>query len=69
MPYTGCPPDADPKWRFFWRIGSQPKESKYPQLNADPVVPKEIPEWTETMDMWGDKVNLAQFSLYFHSLA
>jgi len=25
-PYTGCPPDADPKWRFFWRIGSKPSE-------------------------------------------
>jgi isopenicillin N synthase-like dioxygenase len=55
-PMTICPPEADPKWRFFWRIGSKPKSTKYPQLNADPVIPDEIPEWTETMDMWGNKM-------------
>mmetsp|Transcript_66152 Transcript_66152/g.182591 ORF Transcript_66152/g.182591 Transcript_66152/m.182591 type:complete len:306 (+) Transcript_66152:451-1368(+) len=62
-PYTGCPPDADPKWRFFWRIGSKPKTSKYPQLNADPVIPEEIPEWSDTMDMWGTKMLTALHTL------
>jgi len=55
-PVTLCPPGADPKWRFFWRIGPQPKETKYPALNDDAVIPEEFPEWKGTMNMWGDKM-------------
>ena len=52
-PMSLCPPEKDPKWRFFWRIGQQPKETKFKQLNADPVIPEAIPEWTNVMDTWG----------------
>jgi isopenicillin N synthase-like dioxygenase len=55
-PLTPPTPIADPKWRFFWRIGPQPTETKYPSLNADPVIPEEFPEWASTMDMWGTKM-------------
>uniref|UniRef100_A0A7S2S0B3 Isopenicillin N synthase-like Fe(2+) 2OG dioxygenase domain-containing protein n=1 Tax=Rhizochromulina marina TaxID=1034831 RepID=A0A7S2S0B3_9STRA len=55
-PVTICPPGADPKWRFFWRIGPQPKSTKYPGLNADPVIPDEFPEWHGVMNMWGNKM-------------
>ena len=51
-----CPPELDAKWRFFWRIGPQPETTKYPQLNMDPVIPPEFPEWVSTMDMWGYKM-------------
>ena len=53
------PHGADPKWRFFWRIGERPEASatKFEELNAPPVVPKAFgPEWKETMDAWGKKV-------------
>eukprot|EP00605_Chrysophyceae_sp_TOSAG23-4_P002409 GSChrysophyteH1.ASY1.ANO1.2667.1 assembled CDS len=53
----------DPKWRFFWRIGPTPKETKFPALNAAPVVPPEIPEWTGVMDNWGTKMIDALFVL------
>ena len=55
-PLSPCPPELDAKWRFFWRIGPQPETTKYQQLNMDPIIPPEFPEWSETMDMWGGKM-------------
>lgn len=52
-PLTICPPEKDPKWRFFWRVGPRPKTTKFADLNADPVIPPEIPEWSLVMDTWG----------------
>eukprot|EP00933_Yihiella_yeosuensis_P015786 TRINITY_DN13654_c0_g3_i1.p1 TRINITY_DN13654_c0_g3~~TRINITY_DN13654_c0_g3_i1.p1 ORF type:complete len:352 (+),score=56.77 TRINITY_DN13654_c0_g3_i1:177-1232(+) len=52
------PKVADPKWRFFWRVGSRPAESdtKFPELNAPPVIPKAFKsEWAGTCDEWGTK--------------
>lgn len=60
-PLSPCPPELDAKWRFFWRIGPVPKETKYPALNMDPVIPPEIPEWTRVMDKWGNHMMDAQF--------
>lgn len=31
---------ADVKWRFMWRVGPRPAETKYAELNADPVIPR-----------------------------
>ena len=53
---TLCPPELDPKWRFFWRIGERPDESEteFADLNAPPVVPSGFAgEWEETMNGWG----------------
>ena len=47
------PTKADPKWRFFWRIGPRPEASSFPEQNLEPVCPKAFPEWTPTMDAWG----------------
>lgn len=33
------PQGADPKWRYMWRIGDRPAETRYAELNAEPVVP------------------------------
>lgn len=46
--------DADPKWRFFWRIGECPKETKFAQLNANPVIPAAFANrWEKDMNGWG----------------
>ena len=34
------PTGADPKWRFFWRLGPRPSETKFAELNAEPVIPQ-----------------------------
>ncbi len=45
---------ADPKWRFFWRVGERPTAGGgFEDLNAAPVVPAAFPQWAETMDNWG----------------
>lgn len=55
-PISPCPPIKDAKWRFFWRIGDTPTETKYPSLNMEPVIPPEFPQWSEVMNMWGNKM-------------
>ena len=35
----------------------------FPSLNAPQVIPPEIPEWSEVMDMWGNKMLNAVTSL------
>ncbi|KAL4430971.1 hypothetical protein ABPG75_006227 [Micractinium tetrahymenae] len=50
------PTGADVKWRFFWRLGERPRDTRYPELNAEPVVPAAFPEWREVMDGWGGKM-------------
>jgi len=47
------PKGADPKWRFFWRVGERPSSTKFPELNAPPVIPAKFPQWTTVMDKWG----------------
>ena len=46
--------EADPKWRFMWRIGPRPTHTRYHELNAAPVVPDGMPEWPQVMDVWGN---------------
>jgi len=55
-PASICPPQADPKWRFFWRLGTPPKHTRFPELYADPVIPAGFPEWERVMNMWGGKM-------------
>lgn len=52
-PQTICPPEADPKWRFFWRMGELPKETRFKTSNMESVIPPEFPNWTTVMDGWG----------------
>ena len=45
------PRGADPKWRFFWRVGPRPTATAFPELNAPQVVPEAFEaEWEETLD-------------------
>lgn len=55
-PVTLCPPEADPKWRFFWRLnkaGEDGQASDYGKLHAENIVPEDFPEWEQVMDGWG----------------
>jgi isopenicillin N synthase-like dioxygenase len=55
-PLTICPPEADPKWRFFWRMGEVPPSTEFARLNAPQVVPKSFPNWGTVMDRWGSLI-------------
>jgi isopenicillin N synthase-like dioxygenase len=55
-PLTLCPPEVDKKLRFFWRIGQQPPTTEFKQLNADPVLPADFPEWPKVMNTWGELI-------------
>jgi isopenicillin N synthase-like dioxygenase len=50
------PKGADPKWRFFWRIGNKyPENTKFPALNAPPVIPAAFADvWATQMNRWGE---------------
>ena len=62
-PLSPCPPEKDPKWRFFWRTGPQPATTEFPAENMDAVIPVEFPEWKEVMDGWGSQMTRALFTL------
>jgi len=55
-PITECPPEKDPKCRFFWRMGQIPEKTEFKQLNAEPVIPKAFPEWPKVMNTWGSLI-------------
>jgi len=55
-PLTECPPEKDFKSRFFWRIGRLPENDKHKDLNMPQVVPKNFPNWAETMNGWGETI-------------
>lgn len=57
------PEGKDPKWRFFWRAGEKPKETKFQTLNADPVIPEDFPEWPTVMNRWSKLMLDAVFSV------
>lgn len=63
-PASICPPEADPKWRFFWRVGPLPSETEFPALNAPPVTPsaEKFPTWSQDMNAWGGKMIAALFT-------
>ncbi|KAJ8748785.1 hypothetical protein K2173_011340 [Erythroxylum novogranatense] len=54
QPLTPSGPDR--KWRYMWRIGPRPSNTRFKELNAEPVVPEGFAEWKDTMDSWGYKM-------------
>ncbi|ESR52312.1 hypothetical protein CICLE_v10031943mg [Citrus x clementina] len=50
------PIGPDPKWRYMWRVGPRPSNTRFQELNSEPVIPDGFPEWKETMDSWGHKM-------------
>lgn len=55
-PVTECPPGKDPKWRYFWRIGDRPSETKFGSLNEPNVVPAGVPGFEKSMEKWGNLI-------------
>ncbi|CAG8544030.1 9628_t:CDS:1 [Acaulospora morrowiae] len=50
----------DVKWRFSWNIGEIPKETKFPKLNAEPVIPESFKDtWSNIMNQWGNQMHRA----------
>ncbi|KAL8162349.1 hypothetical protein V2J09_013838 [Rumex salicifolius] len=50
------PVGPDPKWRYMWRAGPRPSNTRFKELNSEPVIPEGFPEWKDTMDSWGHKM-------------
>ncbi|GMH18999.1 hypothetical protein Nepgr_020840 [Nepenthes gracilis] len=50
------PKGPDPKWRYMWRVGPRPLETRFKELNSEPVIPEGFAEWKVTMDSWGHKM-------------
>ncbi|KAM6563138.1 hypothetical protein CsatB_023136 [Cannabis sativa] len=50
------PKGPDCKWRYMWRVGPRPLQTKFKELNAEPVIPEGFPKWKDTMDSWGYKM-------------
>jgi isopenicillin N synthase-like dioxygenase len=49
------PIGADPKWRFFWRIGERPEQTQFAEQNAAPVIPERFSnEWAGVLNKWGE---------------
>lgn len=44
---------ADPKERFFSRVGSRPPRTRYSSLNASNVQPQAFPQWEAVTQAWG----------------
>jgi len=57
------PTKPDAKWRFFHRMGPRPVETKFAELNAEPVSPAAIPEFLPVMDTWGSKLLATAFTI------
>lgn len=53
-PVTLCPPEADLKWRYFWRIGETPDDSEFIDLNMEPVIPEGFPQWKDLCNKFGE---------------
>lgn len=51
------PSGPDCKWRFFWRVGERPTHTRFPELNAEPVIPEKFADrWSSIMTSFGDKM-------------
>ncbi|EEF49198.1 conserved hypothetical protein [Ricinus communis] len=50
------PDGPDRKWRYMWRVGPPPPNTRFKGFNMEPPIPEGFPEWKEVMDMWGYKM-------------
>ncbi|GAA5869234.1 hypothetical protein JCM16303_000402 [Sporobolomyces ruberrimus] len=51
--------NADPKCRFFHRMGKTPPQTAFPSLGMENVVPAAFPNWTHEMEQWGTQIKQA----------
>lgn len=57
------PTGPDVKWRYFWRIGARPVDTKFPEQNHNPVIPANFAQWETTMNQWGQMMHHASTTL------
>lgn len=57
---TPIPNDYDARWRYFWQIGKLSPTDTQPLCHH---VPKGFPEWTETMNGWGNRLLSSCFTV------
>ncbi|GAA5898572.1 uncharacterized protein JCM6883_003357 [Sporobolomyces salmoneus] len=50
---------ADPKCRFFHRMGKTPPSTAFPSLGMTNLVPEAFPNWIEQMEEWGNQIKTA----------
>ncbi|GAA6034387.1 hypothetical protein JCM8097_002698 [Rhodosporidiobolus ruineniae] len=52
---------ADPKCRFFHRMGQSPPDGKtdFPSLRMENVIPRAFPDWKASMEDWGLQIKRA----------
>ena len=39
-PGATIPTGPDVKWRYMWRVGPRPADTRFTELNSEPVIPK-----------------------------
>jgi isopenicillin N synthase-like dioxygenase len=37
-------------------MGERPRDTSFAELNAEPVIPKSVPEWADVLNAWGSKL-------------
>ncbi|WCJ18973.1 2-oxoglutarate (2OG) and Fe(II)-dependent oxygenase superfamily protein [Euphorbia peplus] len=50
------PHGPDLKWRYMWRVGAPPLNTRFKEFNLEPPIPEGFPEWRDVMDTWGHKM-------------
>ncbi|BGP54124.1 hypothetical protein JCM8202v2_001698 [Rhodotorula sphaerocarpa] len=51
---------ADPKCRFFYRMGRSPPKTAFPALRMDNVIPRAFAAtWQQSMETWGTQIQRA----------
>ena len=50
------PSGKDPKYRYMWKLGEIPKNTKFSDINSNHVIPENFPNWEKNMNKWGNQM-------------
>ncbi|GAV85689.1 hypothetical protein CFOL_v3_29123 [Cephalotus follicularis] len=50
------PKGPDRKWRYMWRVGPLPSNTRFQDFKTEVVIPENFHGWREAMDFWGHKL-------------
>lgn len=53
-PLSLCPPEADFKWRYFYRIGEWGKKNGF--FDQAQIIPDDIPNFSDILEEWGNEM-------------
>jgi len=57
------PTGPDAKWRYFHRIGDRPVNTRFTDLNCDPIIPEGFDNWLHVLNTWGNKLLESAFTI------